>query len=91
MSGWPAVLSWKVVRAVLSSPVDTVPPLLEQDGWQREEGGLALRREESLREPMGPTLRRLLDAGVSVHELSVQPPRLEEVFLGLVGAAGKRA
>ena len=59
-------------------------------GWALEPGGASLRREEPSHEPMDPTLRALLGAGVEVAELSVQPPRLEDVFLELVGGAGRK-
>ncbi len=70
-------------NAVISLPVDQVPPSLGQDAT------LTLRRRNSqveiLSDDLNTSIRQLIDQGISLNHLQVRSPTLEDLFLELTG------
>jgi ABC-2 type transport system ATP-binding protein len=70
-------------NAVISLPAEQVPLSLDQDD------SLLLHRRNShveiLSDDLNASIRRLIDRGVSLHDLQVRSPTLEDLFLELTG------
>ena len=70
-------------NAVITLPADQVPPSLAQ------QDNLVLRRRNSqmeiLSNDLDASIRQLIDQGVSLHQLQIRSPTLEDLFLELTG------
>jgi ABC-2 type transport system ATP-binding protein len=79
----------RIVTLTLGSPVGTLPESLASEGWTIEEGGRKLVLTDRASVSLGSRLGRVFAEGLAVDDVAVRPPRLEDVFLELVGEAGR--
>jgi ABC-2 type transport system ATP-binding protein len=80
-------LGTRVVSVALETPRPEVPESLAGQGWSVASDGLSWTLTEHAHVSLGTRLEALFRAGVRVRDVTVRPPRLEDVFLQLVGGA----
>ncbi len=75
----------RIVTLTLGAPVAALPASLAGEGWTLEEGGRKLVLNDRASVSLGSRLGRVFSEGLVVDDVAVRPPRLEDVFLELVG------
>jgi len=80
-------LGTRVVTVALETPQPVIPAALDGQGWSASSDGLSWTLTDRANVTLGARLEALFRAGIHVKDVTVRPPRLEDVFLQLVGSA----
>jgi ABC-2 type transport system ATP-binding protein len=78
-------LGRRVLTLTLATPVQELPADVVSMGGRLGEGGTTVTFIDRATEPVGARLERLIRSGLQLRDIEIHEPRLEEVFLRLLG------
>lgn len=78
-------LGTRVLSLTLGTPLQSLPDVLASKGGRLEADGRKLVFTDRADEALGPKIAAVVGAGIVIRDVDVHSPRLEEVFLRVLG------